>query len=505
MVSSRQAKCEGNMELLESYDGLGLARLVAAGEVTAADLLAQSIARANRYNPALNAIIHRFDERALTLLPSPASKGHFVGVPFLLKDLTHDFAGEPTTLGSRGIRLVPERHSELVRRYLAAGLVPFGKTNTPEMGLTITTEPKAHGPVHNPWLRGYSAGGSSGGAAAAVAARIVPVASASDGGGSIRFPSACCGVFGLKPSRGRVPNGPEQGEGWNGAVASHVISLSVRDSAALLDATAGDELGAPFHLPPPATSWLAASQRDPGRLRIGYSSSPMIRASLDAEALRGLDNTVTLLRELGHEVEQADPAHDADQLWRDFITVVFANTAALVSWVSNLGPHVRRSLEPATVSMARIGHAISAEQLVEAQQGWHQLRLSMGQYFERYDVLLTPTLIGPPQAHGVLTPSRVEELLQRIVNHLPVAGLLYRSSLLEEMMMPVLSQMAFTVMANMTGLPSMSVPLHWTEAGLPLGMQFTGRMCDEETLYSLAGQLEQARPWFDRRPPLLAS
>ena len=492
------------MEWLESYDGLGLAQLLADGELSSTELLERCIARADRFDPAINAIVHRFEQRARTLLEAAAPRGRFAGVPFLLKDLMHDIAGEPSSMGSRGIHYVPEQHSELVRRYLGAGLIPFGKTNTPELGLTITTEPKAHGPVHNPWLRGYSAGGSSGGAAAAVAARIVPLASASDGGGSIRFPAACCGVFGLKPSRGRVPCGPEQGESWNGAVASHVISLSVRDSAAMLDATAGDEPGAPFRIRQPEQSWLDAVAREPGSLRIGVSKRPVIRAPVHREALRGLEQTASLLSDLGHRVEEAEPDFDVDTLWRDYITVVFGHTAALVHWALRHGDCKPGLLEPATLGMARIGRAISAEQMVLAEQGWHRLRLSMGRYLARYDVMLTPTLIGPPVAHGVLTATPGEEFLQRVVNHLPVSGMLYRSDLLEQMLMPVLSQMGFTVSANMTGLPAMSVPLHWTAEGLPLGMQFTGRMCDEETLYSLAGQLERARPWFHRRPPLLA-
>ena len=484
-------------------DGLGMAELVARGEVTAAELLEEAIARADRYNPSLNAIVHRFDDRARALANIPLGPGPFAGVPFLFKDLGDEFANEPMTMGSRGIRYVPQQHSELVKRYLAAGVLPFGKTSTPELGLIITTEPKSHEPTHNPWRLGLSSGGSSGGSAAAVAARIVPIASGSDGGGSIRFPAACCGVFGLKPSRGRNPSGPRLGEGWGGAIAAHILSLSVRDSAAMLDATAGPETGATCVIAPPPGPYREAAARDPGKLRIGFSSRPMIPAEVQPEALRGLEHSVDLLRQLGHEVEEFDPVIDQGQMWRDFTVVVLSHTAAVVDWVSTLGDDVYHQLEPATISMARMGRKVSAPELVVAQDGWHRVRLSMGQYFQRFDMLLTPTLIGPPSAHGVLPPSPEEEFLLNVVNRLPVARMLYRSGQLEKAMLPVLSQMAFTAMGNVTGLPAMSVPLYWTADGLPLGMQFTGRMGDETTLFQVAGQLERAQPWFDRRPPLI--
>ena len=493
---------EQTMDDYQQYDALGLADLVARGEVSPLELLDAAITRADRDNPAINAIIHRFDERARTIARHALPAGPFAGVPFLLKDLEDEFAGEPLSMGSRGIEFVPPAHSELVKRFLATGVVPFGKTNTPELGLIITTEPKAHGATHNPWGLNFSSGGSSGGSAAAVAARIVPLASASDGGGSIRFPAACCGVFGLKPSRGRNPSGPRVSEGWNGATAAHVISVSVRDSAAMLDATQGAELGAPFKVAPPEGSYLQASSRDPQALRIGYSSKPMIPAQVHPEALAGLERTVALLQSLGHQVEEADPLVDSNQMWRDFVVVVMANTARKLQWVRTLGPRAYDLLEPTTKSNARMGESLSAVELLAALQGWHQVSLAMGRYLQSYDVLLTPTLVNPPKPLGELLPSEKEEKLLTVVNKLPLAGLLRNSGRLEEIMLPVLGQMAFTAMGNITGLPSMSVPLHWTEQGLPLGMQFTGRMCDELTLYQLAGQLERAQPWFDRRPPL---
>lgn len=484
------------------YDGLGLSQLIARGELSAAELLEQSMARADRLNPSLNAIIHRFDERARTTAKHALPEGPFCGVPFLFKDLEDEFAGEPMQMGSRGVRFVPEQHTELVKRYLSTGLVPYGKTNTPELGLIITTEPKAHGPARNPWNKGHSTGGSSGGSAAAVAARIVPMASANDGGGSIRFPAACCGIFGLKPSRGRNPFGPRSGEGWGGAVAGHVVSLSVRDSAAMMDVTQGPELGAPFTVAPPRGSYFSASQQDPQPLRIGVSSKPMVPTEVHPEALEGLERTVALLQSLGHEVEEADPVVEQETLWRDFTTVVFAHTAEKALWLQQNVPGAYQQLEPTTISMARIGRSLSAVEMLTAQQGWHDVQMAMGRYLERYDMLLSPTLVNPPKALGELTPSLQEERLLGIANRLPVARWLYNSGELEKTMLPVLGQMAFTVAANITGLPAMSVPLHWTRDGLPLGMQFTGRICDEYSLFQLAGQLERAQPWFNRRPAL---
>jgi amidase len=402
------------MDDYTQFDGLGLAGLVASGEVAAAELLELAIARADRLNPGCNAIIHRFDERA-----------------------------------------------------------------------------------QNPWLSGYSTGGS----AAAVAARIVPMASADDGGGSIRFPAACCGLFGLKPSRGRNPYGPRLSEGWGGAIAGHVVSVSVRDSAAMLDAVQGAESGAPFLVPPPAGSFLSASTQDPRPLRIGFSSQPMVPATVDGQARRGLEHTVSLLQQLGHQVEEADPEVDPERLWLDFITVVLAYTADFVAWITTMDAAAARALEPSTISMARIGRSLKATELLAAQQGWHQVRQAMGRYLQDYDVLLTPTLVNPLLANGVLPPSAGEELLLNTVNRLPVGRLLFKSGLLEQNMAPVLGQMAFVLAGNITGLPAMSVPLYWTPQGLPLGIQFMGRMCDEFTLYQLAGQLERTQPWFDRRPP----
>ena len=487
----------------EEYDGIGLAELVKNGDVHPRELLETAIKRVESLNPHLNAVIHTFYDRARILALSELPPGPFTGVPFLLKDLVDNYQGEPICMGSRGIRYIPPQNSELVNRYLRAGVIPFGKTNTPELGLTITTEPMAYGPAHNPWKRGISTGGSSGGSAAAVAARLVPMASGSDGGGSIRFPSACCGVFGLKPSRGVNPQGPENGDVWDGAVACHVISRTVRDSAAMLDQTAGPEIGGPYHIEKDGSGYLAAVGEDPGPLRIAFSLKPFVAANVHPEVIKGLEKTAKLLESLGHHVEEADPVIDRSTLWRDFITVVAANVAAVGEIVNReLGKEAFYKLEPSTLSMAMIGRSLTACDLVLARMGWHNIQLAMGQFLSNYDVFLTPTMIAPPPAHGTLTSSRIEDLSMNITSRVPIGRLLMKTGFVKLFAKKTLSRMGFTLLGNITGLPSMSVPLHQTPDGLPLGMLFTGRMCGEATLFRLAAQLEREQPWINLKPQI---
>lgn len=486
----------------EKYDATAMAELVRKGEIHPSELLETAIHRAEKLNPGLNAIIHTFHERARKMASGNLPDGCFKGVPFLLKDLLDHLAGEPVSMGSRGIRFVPEYSSELVNRYLSSGLVPFGKTNLPELGLTITTEPKAFGPAHNPWKKGHSTGGSSGGSAAAVAARIVPIASANDGGGSIRLPSACCGVFGMKPSRGLNPIGPDHGEGWEGAVAGHIISWSVRDSAAMLDVTAGTETGAPYKVSRPHGSYLEACKNDPEPLKIAFSKKPMIEgARIDHEVIEGLEKTAKLLESLGHHVEEADPVIDRKKFWQDFMIVVCAHVAALVENIGKLaGKEAVSLMEPTTLNMAMTGRCLRASDFVLAKQGWHEVQLAMGHFLGKYNMLLTPAIIGPAAAHGVIPPSSVEEKLINIGRYIPNGRMLMKTGVVKHFAAPTLDRMAFTITGNMTGLPGMSLPLHQAKNGLPLGMLFTGRMCDEITMFRLAGQLERAASWHDRIP-----
>jgi amidase len=474
------------------YDAMGLAELVRQGELSSHELLEAAVAAANARNPGLNAIIHRFDERAYRQIEAGLPKGPFTGVPFLLKDLLASFAGEPMTMGSRKMRAVTDIDSELVRRYKASGVNIFGKTNTPEFGLIITTEPKAHGPTHNPHKQGYSTGGSSGGSAAAVAAGIVPMAHGGDGGGSIRFPASWCGVFGLKPSRGRNPLGPDVGEDWQGAVAEHVLTRSVRDSAAMLDCSSGHEIGAPYNIPAPTGSFLSAAQRQPKPLRIALSRKPLVAVDLDEEVAAALDQTAQQLRELGHTVEEAEPEIDITRFWQDFFVVVCAEVASMVTlYRQKYGADCIAQFEPATKNMAMIGRSFSAADLITAKRGWHDVQLAMGHLLSQYDVMLSPTVPTPAVPHGLLPNTRIEEMMMLASHRFNIGKLLFRAGLVEKMAAPVLGKMGFTIMGNITGLPGMSVPLHASANGLPIGMQFTGRMTDEETLFSLAGQLER--------------
>ena len=483
-----------NFKEYANFDGLGLGDLVNRGEVSAEELLEAAIKQAQEVNPRLNAIIHRFDDRARRQIQEGLPEGPFKGVPFLLKDLLGLFAGEPITMGSRGIHFVPDYDTELVKRFKATGVNIFGKTNTPEFGLIITTEPKAHGPTHNPHKQGYSTGGSSGGSAAAVAAGIVPMASAGDGGGSIRLPSGWCGVFGLKPSRGRNPSGPDIGEEWEGAVAEHVITRSVRDSAAMLDLTAGAEAGAPYRVQSPKGLFLDAANTDPKPLRIAVSRKPLVDTTVDAQVLTALDKTVQQLEDLGHHVEEADPDISTDMLWRVFVTIVCSHVATLSRNIkTQFGAKAVHQFEAGTKQLAMVGRSFSAVDLVLAKQGWHQIQYTMGQFLTQYDVLLTPTTHTPAVKLGVLPPKPWEELIILAIHRLNIGKLLLHSGVLEIVSKPIMEKMAFMMMGNITGLPGMSVPLHKSSEGLPIGMQFTGRMCDEETLFSLAGQLERAQ------------
>lgn len=480
------------------YDGLALAALVNAGEVSAKEMLDAAVHKANQLNPKLNAIIHRFDERAYRAAQEGLPKGVFNGVPCLLKDLSFYVADEPMTMGSRSVHITANSDSEMVKRMKATGVNIFGKTNTPEFGLIITTEPKAHGATHNPFKKGYSSGGSSGGSAAAVASGIVPIAGAGDGGGSIRFPAAWCGVFGLKPSRGRNPLGPAFGEGWDGAVADHVITRSVRDSAAMLDATSGAETGAPYIIAPPKGTFLEAAMRAPRQLTIALHQQPLIaNTAVDKEVLAVLEQTAKQLEAMGHRIVPAEPNINIEQFWHDFLVVVCAHTAFTIDNIERCyGVEHIKNLEPQTYNMAMLGRSLSAVDLVHAKQGWHESQYQTGLLLDTYDMILSPTVPTPAVKHGVLPPSLKDEMLMRS------AGLLnkgvnmgkyaFSSGMIEKLSAPVLGKMGFTILGNVTGLPAMSLPLGMSKKGLPIGMQLIGRMNDEATLFSIAGEMERA-------------
>jgi len=489
------------------HDATALAALIARREVSAGEVLEAALARAGQVNPALAAICLPMDAIARERAAGPLS-GPFAGVPFLLKDMAQDYAGVPSPSGSRALRnWVPDHHSEVVRRFLDAGLVVFGKTASPEFALRAETAPRVWPqPTRNPWDPSRTPGGSSGGAAAAVAAGIVPVAGASDGGGSIRIPAAYCGLFGLRPSRGRVPNGPDDAEHWEGASSHHVISRSVRDSARMLDAIAGPEHGAPFVIAPPAQSHVEAIARPPRRLRIGFSTRSPLGAPVHPQCVAAVERALALLTDLGHVVEEAAPAVDGGDLARCYITMYFGQTAAAMTRARALTGAGDDSFELETRILGLLGRAVSAGEYVSRHARWNGFSHALADFHQRYDLYLTPTTAQPPNRIGELDTPQGQQRLARLVLALGAGRLLMLSGMVGELVEASLSRVPFTQLSNLTGTPSMSVPLHWgavEEGGpeLPFGVQFVAPFGDEATLLQLAAQLEQAAPWAGRRPP----
>jgi amidase len=488
-----------------AHDATGLAELVRRREVTPSELVETAIGRIERQNPRINAVIHRMDGSARTVAAGPLPEGPFRGVPFLLKDLIAAVQGEPLRCGSRLLEgYVPAHDSELVRRYRAAGFVFLGKTNTPEFGLTPVTEPAYFGPTNNPWDLTRTSGGSSGGSAAAVASGMVPVASGGDGGGSIRIPAACCGLFGMKPTRGRVPTGPDFGEIWHGAVVEHVVARSVRDSATILDATAGPDPGAPYTAPPPERPFLEEVRRAPGRLRIAFTAEPWLGHTVHPDCVQALTGTARLLERLGHDVEEASPVFDGPAFARAFLAMICAELRADLDEAETvLGKTATpRDLEPATWALGLLGRAMPAPQLSRAIRLLQRTARELAPFFARYDVLLTPTTSAPPVPTGSLQPTPSERALLEMLGGLRAGRLLRALGILERTADKVFEFIPWTPVINATGQPAMSVPLAWNAEGLPIGLHFIGRYGDEATLYRLAGQLEEAQPWFDRLPPL---
>ncbi|WP_297905149.1 amidase [Metallibacterium sp.] len=483
------------------HDALGLAALVARGEVSAAELLYTAQCRADRAQPRLNALVRRMDVEAAATLRAGIPPGPFAGVPYLLKDLMQAYAGVPMSMGSAALRdYVPVQDDVLVQRLKRAGLVIFGKTNVPEWGLVAYTEPKTFGVTRNPWDITRTPGGSSGGSAAAVAARIVPAAGANDGGGSIRIPAAYCGLFGLKPSRGRVSPGPEDGEVWMGAACEHALTLSVRDSAALLDAVAGAAPGDPFEIAPRGI-FLAATQAPPPRLRIAFSTAsplgtPVARACVDA-----VRATARLLESLGHHVEEAAPRIDGMALMHAYLMLYFGEVAAQVRELRALHPQARvTQLEPTTRALAAIGEAISAGEYMRSHHHWNDFGRALGDHFTHYDLWFTPTTADRPPLIGELAPTPSQERLLALAAQLRAGSLLRRLGIVERVAMHNLTRTPFTQLANLTGVPAMNVPLQQTDSGKPVGVQFMGRFGSETLLFALAAELEHAQPWAGREP-----
>ncbi|MDH3500160.1 MAG: amidase, partial [Acidimicrobiia bacterium] len=483
------------------HDAVGLADLVRARQLKAVEIIDAAVRQIEALNP-LNAVIHKTYDRARRAA-ADATEGPLAGVPMLIKDLGQTVAGSPVTLGSRMLaHQIADHDSNLVARYRAAGMAILGQTNVPEFGLAATTEPELFGPTRNPWNLERSAGGSSGGAAAAVAGRMVPTAHASDGGGSIRIPASMCGLFGLKPTRARTPKGPDVGEGWFGLSVDHALTVSVRDSAVLLDVTQGPDPGAPYFPPSPARLYADEVDTAPGLLRVAVSNAPMLGHSMDPACISAVQNVAELLTELGHEVTEATPAVDAGEMGFHFGVLSAAAAALGVTKASALAGRDPdpKMFEIGTWVTAVAGRRLSAEDLAAAIDFARQLGRQTAPFWDTYDILVEPTLARPPWRLGEMTLSESERRTIEVIRRLPSRTVIRR--VLQRLGVKTLESIPNTPLWNVTGQPSMSVPLHWHE-GLPIGVQFTARYADEATLFRLAAQLEAARPWRHMIPPLV--
>ncbi len=467
------------------HDGLGLAALVRRGEISARELLEAAIEAAERINPSINALSQKLYDEAFASLASLDKAAPFAGVPFLIKDVSAQLKGARTTQGSRLFADAPPAASDstLVERYKAAGVVVFGKSTTPELGLAPSTETSLTGATRNPWDLTRIAGGSSGGAAAAVAAGIVPVAHASDGGGSIRIPASCCGLFGLKPTRARTPMGPFVGEGWGSLSTHHVVSRSVRDSAAMLDATGGAAPGDPYEAPRPERPFLDELEARPKPLRIALHRRPMSGVAVDPECLRAVDDAAALLESLGHRVEEVELPGPWQELSHALWVLVASNVSLTVRRrVQELGRELKPEVvDPVTWNAVAFSATLDVEEYPAALRSIHLQGRRMAEFHRSFDVILSPTLAKPPVPLGTLRTENpdIEAYGRALAEFIP-----------------------FTQLFNMTGQPSMTVPLHWSESGLPIGVMFSAAFGDEATLFRLAAQLEAARPWFDKTPLL---
>ncbi len=480
--------------MYEGLDATALARLVATRQVTAAELLDDAFRSADAAAPTLNAVPIRFDDaaRAQTIQPGP-----FAGVPFLLKDLGQEYAGQPDIGGAAPFRnRIATEHSAFTRRCLAAGLVIFGRTATPELGLKAVTESKLWGPSRNPWDTGRTPGGSSGGAAAAVAGGVVTMAGASDGGGSIRIPASFCGLFGFKPGSGRVSWGPSAGLVWEGASSPGVLTRTVRDSARMLDVLAGAEPGDAFVPAAPERPYADEVGIPPGALRIGFGTASPIGMPVDPACLDAVRHAARLLESLGHHVEEVAPMIDGAALAACYVRLYLGHVAASVG--ASGAPAA--AFEPETAMLALLGRALSAEAYVSAHLQWNGFARALGKFHQTYDLWLLPTVAAPPARIGELDSSPGQLRLMEAARRLRAGRLLLRSGLLEQLVQQALARTPFTQASNLTFTPSMSVPLYQAPAepggrALPVGIQFVGKPGSEGLLFRLAGQLEQAAPW----------
>jgi len=467
-------------------DGTALAEMIRRRDVSAGEVRDVALAAIERFNPKLNAVLEVLRESSANDVTSLRADAPFAGVPFLIKELVLHAAGAPCRMGSRLTAGVSFPHdTELMARFRRAGLVTIGTTQTPEFGYCGTTEPIAFGPAHNPWKLGYSPGGSSGGSGAAVGARVVPIAHANDGGGSIRIPASSNGLVGLKPTRDRTPSGPDAADPLFGHAIEFAVTRSVRDAAGLLDAVAGPDVGAPSRLVADG-SFLEYSRRRPGRLRVACMTQSPFGAPLHPECAASMQGARTLLTDLGHEVVDATLTEDWELFTKHVHVIWCVGTSYPLETVArSLGrPISLDTLETATLACYEDAKRMTAFDLVAALGYFNEVSRRVAQYFETIDVLLSPTAAQPPPRHGVIDQ-----------NAPGIDGITWTKRTFE--------WFPFTPLFNATGQPAISLPLYWSRDGLPMGSQFVGRFGAEATLLRLAAQIEEAAPWTDRRPPLL--
>jgi amidase len=469
---------------LALLDATGQAALVASGAVSAAELVDAAIDRIERIDGRLNAVIHRRFERARE--EAATASGPFAGVPFLMKDAVCHTAGDPYHAGMRALKdagWIEREDTWLARRFRDAGFVFVGKTNTPELATSCATEPLAYGPTRNPWDETRSTGGSSGGSAAAVAAGLAPVAHGNDMGGSIRFPASMCGLVGLKPTRARTTLGPDFGEYWGPLTHEFVLTRTVRDTARLLDTVAGAAPGDPYTAPPPARSYRDEVGAPAGRLRVGFQTRTPAGSPSHPDVVRAVEETARLLSDLGHQVNPADiPA--LDDSYNDGFIVVLASAVArdVARWSERLGHDITDELEPSNAFFAAMGSKYSSVDYIGALESMQTWSRRVAAWWVDHDILLLPTSPEPAVRIGELAPDKLDPAVGARMGHL----------------------VSFCAPFDVTGQPGMSLPLHWNDDGLPIGVQLVGAYGREDILLRVASQLESARPWSDRRPPIHA-
>ncbi|WP_404448702.1 amidase [Sutcliffiella horikoshii] len=486
-------------EEYKNYDGLGLAELVSNKEVKPIELLEMAVSEIETQNPQLNAVIHRMYEQA-RVATETASTGKFAGVPILLKDIGQEIKGEPKTLGSRAlVKYRAKRDSEYVSRLRKSGFLFLGQTNVPEFGLMAITEPVAFGPAKNPWKQSYTPGGSSGGSAAAVASGMVPIAGANDGGGSIRIPAAYCGLFGLKPTRGRTPVGPQLGRFWQGAAVEHVLTRTVRDSAAVLDELKGAEKGAAFTIPEYDGSYLDLIQQSlQKKLRIAYSTKSPIGTEVHPDCIEAANKTLKYLESEGHMIEEIEAPVDGKKVATSYLSLYFGEVSAMVSSLEEiLGRKATlNDVEPATWLLSLIGKSMSAQEFVLRMREWDVAAYAMEEFHESYDLYVTPATAFPPARIGDHKLKPIESIALQVTGKLGSATLLKKMGIVEQLVQESLKRVPFTQLANLTGQPAMSLPVHVTKEGLPVGVQFMAARGKEDLLLQVARMIEDTELWI---------